>query len=89
MLALGHALERALAALESGDPCAASAAMDDARRACDDAERRGARIDAASLERLRDLHRRGAATAEGVAEKLSRALGSAGCARRAVSAYRR
>ena len=89
MLSLAHALERALSALESEDAVLASAALAEAERVCAQAERQGLRLDPETLERLRELHRRGMSAAERAAAKLAHALDSAGSARRAVSAYRR
>ena len=89
MVEIAHALERAAAALDSRDAAAASAALAEAERACASAESRGVRPDRAELEVLRELHRRGQAAAERALEDLAQALGSAGSARRAVSAYRK
>ena len=86
---LAGALERAAAALESDDTVAASAALTEAQRACARAEAQGLRLEVAELESIGELHRRGEAAAKRAADKLARALGSAGSARRAVGAYRR
>jgi hypothetical protein len=85
---LASALERAAAALEAEDAASASAALEEALRACATTDARGVKLDRAQLEILRALHRKGEAAAERAAEELERALGSAGSARRALSAYR-
>lgn len=87
--ALEHALERALAALASNDAAAASEALQEANSACAQAERQGLRLAPDALARIRELHHKGADTAQRAAGELARALESAGSARRAASAYRR
>lgn len=86
---IARGLERAQAALEAGDPAAATAALEMAQRACAAAASRGVRLPDAELQELRELHSRGEATARRLAQELARALEGAGSARRAAAAYAR
>jgi hypothetical protein len=86
---LSQALKQATRALESEDALAAAEALDQATHACEAALRQDLRLGRADVGLLRTLHDRCAAAAQRAGEKLALALGAAGEARRAASAYRR
>jgi hypothetical protein len=86
---LSAALKQATSALEGDDAVAAAAALEQATHACEAALRQRLRFDRDQLGVLRALHDRCTAAAQRAGEKLALAMGAAGDARRAVSAYRR
>jgi hypothetical protein len=84
---LAGALQRAVLALEAGEAVGAAAALAEAGRRCDDARRRGSRLDPAAVASLLALHARCEVAAAVTSARLGRALHAAGSARRAASAY--
>ncbi|HYS79992.1 MAG TPA: hypothetical protein VEM76_04750 [Anaeromyxobacteraceae bacterium] len=84
---LARSLGDAARLLEGGDAGGAAAALALAARTCEEAEAAGDRLGSAELAALQLLQARCEAAVRPMREELARALGSAGCARRATTAY--
>ncbi len=86
---LATALERATHALEEGDAVTATDALQQATLACEAAFQQGLLLERGEVELLRGPHARCASVARREKERFAVALGTAGDARRALSAYHR
>ena len=82
-------LRRATAALDEADPLSAASVLESAVTACEESLRAGLRLDRDDMSELRGLHARCTAAAERCQALLAQAIGAAGSARRALSAYQR
>lgn len=87
--ALSAALKRATEALGTDDASAATAALQEAALACENALRQGLRLDPAQLRTIRTAHAQCGKAIDATRQRLAVALGALAQARRAGGAYQR
>lgn len=83
------ALKRAMEALGRGDASTATAALQEAAVACEDALLQGVRLEPAQIRAIRPVHAECGKAIDATRQRLAVALAALGQARRAGDAYQR